>query len=71
MLRPEDLRLRPDETGPAEIIDREFFGHDQLIRLQLASGTQLQSRLLGSEGEFFPGQRVSIQVRDKVTTYPA
>jgi iron(III) transport system ATP-binding protein len=69
LLRPEDLRLRPDETGPAEIIDREFFGHDQLIRLQLASGTQLQSRLLGSEGEFLPGQRVSIQVRDKVTTY--
>ncbi len=71
MLRPEDLLLVPNRSGAAEVIDREYFGHDQLIKVKLASGTRLQSRLLGSEGEFTPGQRVDLKVRDKVVVYPA
>lgn len=70
LLRPEDLLLIPNNSGPAEIIDREYFGHDQLIKVQLPSGIQLQSRLLGSEGEFYPGQRVELKVRNKVVVYP-
>lgn len=70
MLRPEDLLLIPNESGVAQIIDRDYFGHDQLIKIQLDSGRQLQSRLLGSEGDFRPGQRVNLQVRDSVVTYP-
>lgn len=69
MLRPEDLSLIPSEAGIAEIIDREYFGHDQLIQLQLASGTRLQSRLLGSAGDFYPGQRVDIEVGDNAVVY--
>ncbi len=72
MLRPEDLMLTPDEAGIAQIIDREYFGHDQLLKLQLNnSGTLLQSRLLGSEGEFSPGQQVNLTIRNKVVVYPA
>jgi iron(III) transport system ATP-binding protein len=71
LVRPEDIVLMPEESGPAEIIDLEYFGHDQLIKLKLASGTHLQSRLLGSEGNFNPGQRVKLKVRDKVIVYPA
>jgi iron(III) transport system ATP-binding protein len=71
MLRPEDLHLSPSETGSAEIIDRDYYGHDQLLTLRLRSGTQLQSRLLGSEGDFYPGQRVEVAVRGKVVIYPA
>lgn len=70
MLRPEELRLIPDEAGPAKIIERDYFGHDQLITVQLASGTHLQSRLLGSAGDFYPDQRVNLQVRDRVVVYP-
>ncbi len=70
MLRPEDLLLVPDELGAAEIVNREYFGHDQLIRVRLSSGSQLQSRLLGSEGDFYPGQRVGLKVRDSVVIYP-
>jgi iron(III) transport system ATP-binding protein len=70
MLRPEDLQLFPNETGPAEIIDREYFGHDQLLKIQLENGTQLKSRLLGSEGDFYPGQRVGVGVQGKVVVYP-
>ncbi|MCB0191292.1 MAG: ABC transporter ATP-binding protein [Anaerolineae bacterium] len=71
MLRPEDLLLTANERGPATIIEREYFGHDQLLKLQLPSGQRLHSRLLGSEGDFRPGQQVDVSVRDKVVVYPA
>lgn len=70
MLRPEDLTLTPDAAGPADIIDRDYFGHDQLIHLQLPSGARLYSRLLGSAGDFYPGQRVAVQVKGNVMVYP-
>jgi iron(III) transport system ATP-binding protein len=71
MLRPEDLQISLNEAGPASIIDREYFGHDQLLTIRLESGAQLQSRLLGSEEGFYPGQRVEVQVRGQVVVYPA
>ena len=71
MLRPEDLLLIPTESGAAEIIEREYFGQDQLLKVQLPSGQHLHSRLLGSEGDFQPGQRVDLRVRDRVVVYPA
>lgn len=70
MLHSEDLLLTPNEAGVAEIVDREYFGHDQLIKVRLNSGDQLYSRLLGSEGDFQPGQRVDLKVRDGVVVYP-
>ncbi|MCB0166832.1 MAG: ABC transporter ATP-binding protein [Anaerolineae bacterium] len=70
MLRPEDLRLTPNEAGPTEIVERDYFGHDQLLKLRLPSGHHLHARLLGSEGEFYTGQRVALSVRDKVIVYP-
>lgn len=70
MLRPEDLRLILTENGLAEIVDREYFGHDQLVEIKLPSGVHLQSRLLGSAGDFQPGQRVKVQVNNPVIVYP-
>ena len=71
MLRPENLQLSPDETGTVEVVERTYFGHDQLVQIRLGSGTRLQSRLLGSAGEFFPGQRVKLNLRDNVVIFPA
>ena len=71
LVRPEDLHVVPDETGPAEIIDRDYFGHDQLVSMRLNSGTRIQSRLHGSAGDFYPGQRVRVQVQAEVVVYPA
>ena len=70
MLRPEDLQLIPDELGLAEVVNREYFGHDQLITIQLPGGLQIQSRLLGSEGDFYPGQRIGLTARNPVVVYP-
>lgn len=44
MVRPEDITVIPDEDGDSVVVDREFFGHDQLITVCLPGGTQLRSR---------------------------
>jgi iron(III) transport system ATP-binding protein len=71
MIRPEDVGLTLNPSGPAEIVEREYYGHDQLLKVCLASGHHLYSRLLGSEGDFQPAQRVDLQVRHEVVVYPA
>ena len=57
MLRPEDIELVADPQGNAVICWREYFGHDQMIGVQLDSGVQLQVRL-GPAWPFHVGQRV-------------
>jgi iron(III) transport system ATP-binding protein len=75
MLRPEMLRLTPasagdgDEGTPATIVSRAFFGHDQLLTLQLDSGPMLKARL-GAYGGFRPGDRVTVSVRGGALAYP-
>jgi iron(III) transport system ATP-binding protein len=69
MLRPEQVQLQPADNGPAEVIERTYYGHDQLIRLRLNSGAELRSRLLGSAGEFYSGQRVEVKAADAVVVY--
>lgn len=71
MLRPEDVALTLSESGPATIIERQYFGHDQLVQIRLASGLTLNSRLLSSAGDFQPGQQVAFHVRDAVVVFPA
>jgi iron(III) transport system ATP-binding protein len=70
LLRPEELQLIPNQAGSAKVIKREFFGHDQLVGVRLESGTRLQSRLLSSAGDFQPGLRVDLKVKDGVVVYP-
>jgi iron(III) transport system ATP-binding protein len=70
MLRPEEVGLTPNPAGTVEIVEREYYGHDQLLKLRLASGRRLYSRLLGSEGDFQPSQRVDLQVQGEVVVYP-
>ncbi|MGE3796309.1 MAG: TOBE domain-containing protein, partial [Thermomicrobiales bacterium] len=71
MIRPEALRLIPgSEADPnATVISRLFFGHDQLMRIRLDSGTELNARL-GSYGGIRPGDRVRVSVRGAVLALP-
>ena len=76
MLRPESLRLRAlqdeeytrDRVG-ATVLTREFYGHDQLVKLRLDSGPVLCSRLGGGPG-FKPGERVAVEVRGPALVFP-
>jgi iron(III) transport system ATP-binding protein len=76
MLRPEALHLRAlrdeEETEAgvgATVLAREFYGHDQLLKLRLDSGPVLCSRLGGGPG-FRPGQRVAVEVQGPALVFP-
>jgi len=74
MLRPEALHLRAPTNGEddgvgATVIAREFYGHDQLVKLRLDSGPILCSRLGGGPG-FKPGERVLVETRGTAVVLP-
>ncbi len=75
MLRPEAIHLRPladgEEPGAAgaTVLEREFYGHDQLLKLRLDSGPVLCSRLGGGPG-FKPGERVAVEVQGPALVFP-
>ncbi|MFQ5948462.1 MAG: ABC transporter ATP-binding protein [Acidimicrobiia bacterium] len=68
MIRPESVRLAADASGSARVIDREFYGHDQLVRVEFDSGRRLLSRL-GPSPVFSPGERVRVEI-DEVVAFP-
>ncbi|MBA3403005.1 MAG: ABC transporter ATP-binding protein, partial [Actinobacteria bacterium] len=62
LLRPELLQLELDPAGAAEVVGREFRGHDVFYRV-LLDGIELVSHRPSTE--FVPlGSRVSIRVHD-------
>ena len=69
MVRPEALVLRGLPDGKAVVEDREFYGHDQVLKLRLDSGRLLRSRLVGGPG-FGPGTRVAVGVWGPVAVFP-
>jgi len=72
MIRPEQIRLVPprvNEPANAIVEDRLFFGHDQLLRVRLQTGSTVQVRL-GAYGGIRPGHIVHVAVRGAVTAFP-
>ena len=58
LIRPELLELRPDPGGPAEVIGREFRGHDVFYRVRLGRETLVSQR---PSNELVPlGARVAV-----------
>jgi len=75
VLRPERVTLIRD-TGvavngvPARVLRRSFFGHDQLVQVELAGGTRLRARTEGSL-PWRPGDAVRVQVTGPVVVLVA
>jgi iron(III) transport system ATP-binding protein len=60
LIRPELLELHPDPAGDAEVVGREFRGHDVFYRVRLRDGTTLVSQRPSTE--IVPlGARVVVQ----------
>jgi iron(III) transport system ATP-binding protein len=70
MFRPEDLIVSPTLDGPCKVVDMTYFGHDQLLTIELPSGHHLRGRLLGSRDDFKVGQPVDIHVDTPVNVFP-
>jgi len=77
LVRPESVAL---SSGPAAsgrkvqvdgvVVEREFFGHDQLVHVELPSGRRLRSRSL-SYPVWHPGDRVRVQLDGPVNVFGA
>jgi iron(III) transport system ATP-binding protein len=72
LVRPESVAVGPPSSGSnghgayAVVRGRSFFGHDQLVELQLDSGLRLRSRRLGGAG-WTPGDRVRVWIDGPVS----
>jgi len=72
MLRPEQIRLIPEQeagSSNATVLSRLFFGHDQLLTLELDSGRQVKARV-GAYGGIRPGDRVQTAIRGAALPFP-
>jgi iron(III) transport system ATP-binding protein len=69
MIRPEDLQLC--EVGqPGAVVESEYYGHDQMITVRLASGTVIRVRDLPGN-RVSPGDEVHVMLRGDVVVFPA
>ncbi len=71
LIRPESIAISPaPPSGNAHRVRNQlFFGHDQLVTVQMANGRLLNVRL-GPTYQFAVGQPVSVEVRGLVMAYP-
>jgi iron(III) transport system ATP-binding protein len=69
MIRPEWVHPIRSDEGLALVVDREFYGHDQLLVLELDNGRRLAART-GSNAAVAPGDRVDIGI-DEVVVFPS
>ena len=67
MVRPESVRLERDVSGAGTVIDREFFGHDQLYTVRLETGETLRART-GPVPVLAHNDRVRLHIKS-VTTF--
>lgn len=73
LIRPESIALgalgaSPSDSAnvPGTVIDREFYGHDQIVTVKLPSGQAVKSRRLGFPA-WHPGDRVHVWLDGPVT----
>jgi iron(III) transport system ATP-binding protein len=70
VLRPESVAIglgaAPATHAEAVVVARWFYGHDQLVDLELASGLRLRSRRLGFPA-WHPGDRVRVWIDGPVS----
>jgi iron(III) transport system ATP-binding protein len=70
LLRPDDIVYDPDSPQKALIVGKTFLGAATLYRLQLPTGSQLES-IFPSHADHLPGQHVGIRVAaDHLVVFP-
>jgi iron(III) transport system ATP-binding protein len=68
MVRPESLRLRASASGSGVVSAISYFGHDQLVWVDLPDGQQLRARR-GPRLDIERGERVELQVDGPVVPF--
>ena len=74
VVRPESIALghagRRDADAEGVVVARSFYGHDQVVSVELPSGSRLRSRGLGFPA-WHPGDRVRLWVEGPVSALGA
>jgi iron(III) transport system ATP-binding protein len=75
MVRPESLAIdtsapRSGHAQDALVVSRRFYGHDQMLELELPSGRRVHSRRLGFPA-WHPGDRVRVWIEGPADIIPA
>jgi iron(III) transport system ATP-binding protein len=73
VIRPESVAIGHQgarNAVEAVVLDRSFYGHDQLVHLELGSGLRLRSRRLGFPA-WHPGDRVRVWLDGPVNAVAA
>jgi iron(III) transport system ATP-binding protein len=75
LLRPEQVQIvqdsAHDDAGPvATVVAHSYFGHDQIVWLELASGVRLRSRMLG-HASWRAGETVRVRLSGAPMVLPA
>ena len=71
LVRPESVSLSLSggrDRIEGRVVEREFFGHDQLIHVELPSGRRVRSRSL-SHPVWHPGDRVTVRIEGPVNVF--
>ena len=69
VIRPEWITPTPAINGEGVVIDREYYGHDQMLLVELPDGQRVQARI-GPRPVLEPGDRVDLDFDDAVV-FPA
>ena len=77
LLRPEQLVLREADEAAARgaggrratVLSSQYYGHDQVVRVALASGVELEARLR-TETVWRPGDAVDVVILDSAVAFP-
>ncbi len=72
LLRPEQLALKladPGQPEVANVISSEYYGHDQVVRVRLPSGAEVEARLR-TDVVWQPGETVQVVVLDEAVAFP-
>ncbi len=70
LIRPESISTSSEGEGhDAIVVDRVYYGHDQLVTLELEGGERVHSRNLGFPA-CHPGDRLKVSLTGPVTALP-
>ena len=72
LVRPESVTVgthRDDGEHDGIVVDRVFYGHDQLVTVELADGLRVRSRSMGFPA-WHPGDRLRVRLSGPVTVLP-
>lgn len=65
MIRPEWISPRVTTNGFGKVVDKEFYGHDQLVEIELAQGQHVDA-LVPTTNRIAVGDRVDIEIVDAI-----